>query len=132
MRQHLASAARYVAAGVINALVTYALFVLLLAVLDYALAYTLVFAIGIALGYVLQAKMVFRRSVGWWGRALVAANYLVQYFIGLALISLLVKSFAIDPRIAMLVVLAVTVPLGYAVARSIFLGERCLPASQRR
>jgi putative flippase GtrA len=132
VRQDLASAARYVAAGVINAVITYALFVVLLAVLGYALAYTLVFAIGIALGYVLQAKMVFRRSVGWPGRALVAANYLLQYFIGLALISLLVKSFAIDPRIAMLVVLAITVPLGYVISRAIFLRSARRPACLRR
>jgi putative flippase GtrA len=99
-----------------NTAASYALFLVLELVLMPALAYTIAFAAGIALGYFINAGFVFRS-----GRSLRTATryplvYAGQYIWGLGLLSLL-GGFGVPPALAMIAVIATSVPLTFLLTR---------------
>jgi putative flippase GtrA len=111
---------KFIVAGVINTGTTYVAYLLLLRVLPYWGAYTLSYALGIALGYWLNATQVFGQGTSVRSATLYPLAYVGNYLLGLALLALAVRWLSVPEAIAPLLVLLVTVPVGYMLARLIF------------
>jgi putative flippase GtrA len=110
-------ALRFVIAGAINTAVTYAIYLALLPWSGYALAYTIAYVAGIALSYVLNTWYVFRVRRDLRGLALFPLVYLAQYLIGMLVLSLAVNSFGVPAKFALLISIAITVPMTFLLSR---------------
>ena len=108
---------RFVFAGLMNTGVTLLLFELLRRVMPYLAAYSITYVIGIGLSYWLNANFVFkiRKSV----RNAIAFPlvYVVQYLVGALLLWALVGKLALHPAVAVIVVVASTLPLTFVLTR---------------
>ena len=58
MRQTLRELARFLAAGAVNTALTYAIYLLLLAIAPYLVAYTVAYVSGIAISYLLLSVLL--------------------------------------------------------------------------
>lgn len=100
-----------------NTGVTLLLFELLRRVMPYLAAYSITYVIGIGLSYWLNANFVFkiRKSV----RNAIAFPlvYVVQYLVGALLLWALVGKLALHPAVAVIVVVASTLPLTFVLTR---------------
>jgi putative flippase GtrA len=110
-------ALRFVIAGAINTAVTYAIYLALLPWSGYAVAYTIAYVTGIALSYVLNTWYVFRVRRDLRGLALFPLVYLAQYLIGMLVLSLSVSSFGVPEKFALLISIAITVPMTFVLSR---------------
>ena len=108
---------RFLVGGAINTGLTYVLFLLLDRVLHHSLAYTLAYLAGIALAYVLATTYVFRTGIELRSALRFPGVYALQYLYGLAALSLLVDIVRMPSALAMLVVIATSVPLTFLLAR---------------
>ena len=111
------SFARFLAVGVANTVASYALFVALELALPYLVAYTIAYVAGIVLSYLLNTRVVFRVARSWSTFLRFPLVYALQFILGSTIIVLLVEAFAIGPRVAALVALAVTIPFTYFAAK---------------
>jgi putative flippase GtrA len=111
---------RFLASGAANTLITWAVYAALLLVLPYRWSYTLAYALGIGLAYLLYRYYVFGRSGGRLGPLWVALIYLLQYLLGLALVSFWVQVLLAPIVLAPLFAVAVSLPLTYGLNRWVF------------
>lgn len=93
---------RYGLVGLVNSAFGYTLFILLQLTLGRFVHYTVVLTVSTVLAileaYVLQRWLVFRYTGGWWASLLrFSSVYGVAYLINLALLTLFVETFALDP-----------------------------------
>ncbi|UXI67511.1 GtrA family protein [Tahibacter amnicola] len=116
-RPAIGEGVRFVLAGGLNTVLTYALYYGLLALVDYRLAYALAYVAGIGIAYVLNARFVFRRALGWRSALRYPLIYVAQFLFGVALLHSLVDWLGIDRRWAMVIVIALSVPLSYVLNR---------------
>ena len=120
---------RFVAVGAINTGITFLLYLLLLAFVEYRVAYTIAFVSGIAISYVLNSTFVFPGR----GDAVALMRfplvYLVQYACGWALLTVLVARLGVGEIMAMGIVVGVTVVLTYVLMTWVF-APRPLPAAR--
>ena len=117
MRDALPEFARFLAAGVVNTGVSYAIYLLLLTILPYLAAYTIAYVAGIAISYLLLTRFVFRTD-----RRLVTAVrfplvYIAQYLTGSAVIVLLVETLGVRASIAAIVAIIVSIPVTFVLSR---------------
>lgn len=105
--------ARFGLGGILNSAITYLVFLGLLELAPYQAAYTLAFSLGIALSYLINTTMVFNVESRWKSFVYYAALYVVQYLLGLALVTSLVELADIRPAVASLLALVVLVPTNY-------------------
>ena len=118
---------RYGANGVFNTAVTYALYLLLIKVLDYRVAIVLVYAVGICLSYLVNGAVVFQAR----GRF----AFFVLVYVGLLVVNLLitwslVERFAWSEEFAPLPAVAVVFVLGFVINKYVVFQQR--PAAARR
>lgn len=111
---------KFIASGAFNTLATYLLYLALLPLLPYRWSYTISYIAGIALAYVLYRYVVFGGSGGRYGPLWVALIYLLQYLLGLALVSFWVQILEGPPVWAPAFAVAVATPLSYILNRSVF------------
>jgi len=114
------SVLRFLASGAVNTLLTWAVYAALLQVLPYRWSYTVAYALGIVLAYLLYRYYVFGRSGGRTGPVWVALIYLLQYLLGLGLVSFWVQVLAAPVVLAPLFAVAVSLPLTYLLNRWVF------------
>jgi putative flippase GtrA len=114
---------RFFSAGLANTAASYLLYLLLLYVLPYAASYTLAYAAGIALSYILNSLFVFRRPVALKKALSFPAVYVVQYVLSVLLLRVAVDVFGVEPRLAPLPVVALTVPVTFLLSRVIIRGR---------
>ncbi|MEU6427941.1 GtrA family protein [Microbispora sp. NPDC046973] len=110
--------ARFLIGGAVNTGVTYALFVILSRWLPPSVAYSLVFLSGIALAYLINTAFVFRTRASVGSAVRFPGVYLVQYLVGLGLLTLLVR-LGVDSRAALPLTMCVTVPLTFVMSRHV-------------
>src|SRR3954462_9976186 len=77
--------------GLVNLVLTYAIYLLLRAFLTYPIAYTGSYACGIIISYVLNARYVFKERLQLAKALQYPLVYLAQYLLGLAVLYLLVE-----------------------------------------
>jgi putative flippase GtrA len=108
---------RYLVAGGVNTLATYALLVVLMRVLPYLVAYTTAYVVGIGLGYALQSRFVFGVPIAWRTALRFPLAYVAQYASGALLLWLLVARMTVAPDLAAIVVVAASIPVGFLLNR---------------
>ena len=116
------SFARFLRVGITNTVASYGLFVALEAALPYLVAYAIAYVAGIVLSYLLNTRVVFRVARSWSTFARFPLVYALQFVLGSGIIVLLVEGFALQPRVAALVALAVTIPFTYFAAKLVLRG----------
>jgi putative flippase GtrA len=107
---------RFLIGGLANTGGTYVLFVLLVSWMHPQIAYTLVFIVGIALSYAINTLFVFRSGMSLGSVLRFPVVYAVQYVAGLVLLTVLIN-VGFDSRLAMIVVIALAVPLSFVLIR---------------
>lgn len=113
---------RFAAVGLFNTAAGYVLYLLLLRFLSYAESYALTYAAGIFISYGLNSRFVFRRSLKL-GKALrFPVVYGVQYVLSASALWVAVELLAVDPRIAALLAVALTVPVVFLLSRRVIRG----------
>lgn len=117
---HKSGLLKFIASGAFNTLATYAVYLALLPVLSYRWSYTVSYALGIVLAYVLYRYLVFGASGGRYGPFWVALIYLVQYLLGLGLVSFWVQVLHAPALWAPAFAIAISTPLSYALNRWVF------------
>jgi len=116
--------ARFLLSGGFNTAVTYALYLALLPFLSYRVSYTIAFAGGIVLAYALNRLFVFRAKGTLLTLCLFPLVYILQYGVGLAVVSLWVEWLHGMEWLAPAVAIFVTVPLTFLLCRLLFHGRR--------
>jgi len=112
---------RFLAGGVANTTLTYALFVTLGLLMPPLAAYTISYVAGIGLSYLINTLFVFRTRASLRSALQFPGVYLVQYCLGLAILALLTR-LGIDSRLAMVVVIAVNIPVTFVLTRYVLQG----------
>ena len=105
--------ARFLAVGATNTVVSYAVYLVLLRVIDYRVAYTLAYLVGLALGYWMQARIVFRAPFGTRSAVTYVATYISMYLASVLMLWVAVDLLGVPKPFAMLVALCVTVPTSF-------------------
>ena len=105
--------ARFLAVGATNTVVSYAVYLVLLRVIDYRVAYTLAYLVGLALGYWMQARWVFRAPFGTRSAVAYVATYISMYLASVLMLWVAVDLLGVPKPFAMLVALCVTVPTSF-------------------
>jgi putative flippase GtrA len=114
---------RFILVGLVNLVLTYALYLALGLFLPYPAAYTISYACGILISYLLNARFVFKSPIRISKAAQYPIVYLAQYLLGMALLYLLVELAHVSSRIAPLVIPALTVPATYLLSRYLIRGS---------
>ncbi|MFC1758317.1 GtrA family protein [Planctomycetota bacterium] len=109
---------KFVVSGGLNSALSLAIYWILALFLPYRLAYTIAYICGICISYVLQAKWVFRGRMTLRHVAFPMV-YLVQYVLGIGLLSLLVELLAVPQSLAPLLVIVATLPVTFCLSRSV-------------
>lgn len=115
---------RFLASGVFNTLVTYAVYIGLLSVLPYRWSYTISYLSGIALAYLLSRYFVFKQSGGRYGIIWLGLIYGLQYTIGVLLVSIWVEMLGASALFAPVFAIAISMPLTYLLSRLVFGGRK--------
>lgn len=119
MRFFEREAIRFLLAGGVNTVVTYLIYLLLLHVLPYRVAYSATFVLGIVLGYTLNTHYVFRAKWQWKRLAAYPLVYVVQYLLGVLLLTMLVERGLANEQVAPLVVVVLSLPIVFITSRLI-------------
>ena len=117
MRRVVREFGRFVAAGAVNTIVSYAIYLTLLQWMPYLAAYTIAYAVGIGISYLLLTRFVFGAP-----RRLATAMrfplvYVAQYLTGSAIILLLVEAWGIRSSIAAIVAIIGSIPVSFLLSR---------------
>lgn len=119
MRYFNSDKMRFLLAGGINTILSYAFYVFFLLFFHYAIAYTISCILSIVISYLLNTKFVFRSHYSWSRFFAFPLVYLVQYFVGLVLLHLVIEFLHVRPLLAPIVVVAITWPITYLLSRYI-------------
>ena len=103
--------------GAINTLLGLVLYWLLLRWMSHTLAYAISYVAGIVFSAAMNARFTFRTALTARSFVLFAAWTLGLYAFNALFLELLVRYVGIDPKYAVLVVIAVAVPLGFIGSR---------------
>lgn len=117
MRFFSAQFVRFVVVGGANTVIGYGLYLLANRWLDYRWAYTVSYAAGIGISYLLNSWFVFRAPMSLRTFLRFPLVYAAQYVAGLVIIWCVVDRLGLPESIAPLFVVALTVPLTYALSR---------------
>jgi putative flippase GtrA len=110
---------RFLLVGGSNTLLGYALYYLLLGFIPYLYAYTVSYCIGIMFSYVMNSRFVFHQPLSLARFLQFPIVYVIQYGLGVAILWLLVGQLSISPELAMLGVVAATIPVTFLTSRFI-------------
>lgn len=112
-----ATALRFLAGGIANTLATLLLYWALLTVLPPHPAYAISFVAGIGLGYLINTGFVFGARRTWRNFAAFPLVYFAGYVAGAGVLELATARFGVDPHLAPLFSVAVSVPLTFVLMR---------------
>lgn len=111
---------RFLLSGAVNTAATYVLYLLLIRLLPYRTSYTIAFIAGIALAYGLNRFFVFRSKGGLSTVTLFPAVYLLQYLLGLGIVSFWIETLGWYVELAPLAAITLTIPLTFLLSRRLF------------
>lgn len=109
--------ARFLLVGATNTLLSYLVFLFLLNFLAYLPAYSIAYCTGVAISYFLNVYFVFKKRVSLASFLKFPIVYIIQYGLGAAILWLLVDSAGMAPALAMIGVIAATIPITFLASR---------------
>lgn len=99
------------------AVVTYGLYILLLAWTGYLVAYVIAYALGIVLAYVSNAVLVFKQPINRRSALSFPLVYIVQFLLGLLVLRALVEWFQVPEWLGLGLSVLITLPITYLMSR---------------
>jgi len=120
--------ARFIVVGGCNTLASYAVYLLLLLVIDYRIAYTIAYAAGLASGYWANARFVFRAPLKPRSALAYLASYGLTYLAGVGTLYVAVDLLGGAKALGMLAALLVSVPLSYRLLTRSFSQPAATPS----
>ena len=114
---------KFIFFGVVNAALSYVIYVILVFFLAYPTAYTIAYLAGIFISYYLNSRFVFKSEMRLTKAMQYPVVYIVQYVIGISLLYLLVELCEINKVIAPVFVVIVTIPVTFVLSRFIIKGR---------
>ena len=108
---------RFLLVGGANTAVSYAIYLLLLLVVDYRIAYTGAFVAGLVGGYLMHARFVFDARPGVRSATAYLAIYAAMYLVSLLVLYVAVERLGVPKPLGMLAALAFTVPASFLLMR---------------
>jgi putative flippase GtrA len=117
--KHAREIAVFLAVGVSNTVLTYAVYYGLLHLVHYKWAYTGSFLVGLLFTGLLNIRVTFAHHPTLLAWIAFAAYYTAYYLINLALLHLLIEGLSIDQRLGPLVLLPIVVPINFVMMRLI-------------
>ena len=115
---------RFLVVGAANTLLTIALYQLLLPAIGHVAAYGLSYIAGVAIGYRLYARHVFAAQTSPRAFAGFALLYVCAGLIGGGLNTVLIESLGVHARLAILITVAVMLPVNYLGSRAMITRPR--------
>ena len=112
-------ALRFLFAGAVNTIATYAIYLALLTLFNYTLAYTIAYLAGIVISYLLNTTFVFRVTRTAANMATFPLVYLVQYLLGALVLNIAVRWMGISDRFALIASIVVTIPVTFFLSRAL-------------
>lgn len=119
-RLHEFSFARFLASGAFNTLFTYALYLMLLNIINYKASYTITYIFGIFLSYILNRYFVFKSTTGSRSILLYPLVYVAQYLTSMGILWLWVDYLHLNEKAAPLIAILITIPITYLLSKAIF------------
>lgn len=117
----VAQGARFVAVGAANTLGTLLLYQLLLLLLPYGYAYALAWLLGLVFVNIAYPRFVYGKARATRREAMLNSSfYLLSFGVSWVLLYFCTGILGVNPRLSILLVLAVTVPLNFLVTRLIY------------
>jgi putative flippase GtrA len=104
---------RFLITGGVNTLLTYLIYLALIAITDYRTAFTSSFIAGIFIAYSLNALFVFKTALSLRKMIQYPLIYAFQYGTGLLLLGILIENFGVDKRFAPLINLILLTPITF-------------------
>ena len=115
---------RFLLVGLANTFIGCAVYLAFVSFLSHTLAYGIAFVAGTASAATLHARITYGVPLRRSSFALTAMFYLISYLANAAVLELVVRGLGIDKRMAILAVVAVSVPITFFVTRIIYKGAR--------
>ena len=110
---------RFLVGGVLNVVVGYGSYLILLHWFRYEVSYAVAYVLGIVVSYVFSALYVFRQPMRWRSAFRYPLVYLLQFLLGLILLKILVELAHMPQRFAPLAVAVLTIPATFLASRTI-------------
>ena len=110
---------RFLIGGILNVVVGYGGYLVLLHWFRYEVAYAIAYVLGIAVSYVFSARYVFRQPMRWRSALRYPLVYLLQFLLGLVLLKILIEVMHMPQRFAPLAVAVLTIPATFLASRTI-------------
>lgn len=114
---------RFLIGGVVNTVLTFALYWLLMLVVSYQVAYAASYCLGIALSYAINSRMVFRVRYSARSAILFPLVYLAGYLAGAAVLAIGVRVLGVNPWLAPVLSICATLPLTYLLTRLVLVAR---------
>jgi len=114
---------RFLLVGGANTAMSYAVYLLLLLVVDYRVAYTGAYAAGLVGGYLMHARFVFDARPGVRSVASFLATNAAMFLVSLGVVYVAVDRLSVPKPLGMLAALAFTVPATFVLLRWGFGGQ---------
>ncbi|QGF23578.1 GtrA family protein [Raineyella fluvialis] len=105
--------------GLVNTVVSYAVYLGLRLVVPYLAAYVLGWLVGVGVSFLLNCRFTYRVAPTWRGLVLFPLSSLPNIVLSSAGVVLMVEVLGWDQRVAPLVATVLAVPVGYLIARTI-------------
>ncbi|WP_373233121.1 GtrA family protein [Cohnella sp.] len=113
---------KFIIGGVLNTLLGYAVYLLLLLVMSYEFSYVFSYIIGILISYLINSIFVFRVSLSLKKLLSFPIVYLVQLFLGYMLMYVIIELLNINEIVAPLLVTITTIPVTFVLSRRVIKG----------
>lgn len=110
---------RFLIGGMLNLVVGYGGYLLLLHWISYEIAYVISYVFSVCVSYIFSALFVFRQPLRARSALLYPLVYLAQFLLGFALLRLLVEILHFSTWIAPLLVSILTIPVTFLMSRII-------------
>jgi putative flippase GtrA len=114
---------KFLLSGAANTLVTYVFYLWLLNWLPYRLSFSISFFTGIVLAYLLARYVVFQKPAGRLGPVWMLLIYVLQYLLGLFMVTIWVKGLSAPPFLAPIFATLCSLPVTYLLSRRVFRGR---------
>ena len=108
---------RFLFAGGLNSVTTYAAYLVLLPLIGYAIAYSVTYVGGIFFAYYLSARLVFRRPLQWRHAIQYPLVYVLQYGLGITLMTALIEGLHLHAEYVPPLVIVITLPFTFWLSR---------------
>lgn len=108
---------RFLVGGILNVIVGYGSYLILLHWFRYEVAYAIAYVVGIIVSYIFSALYVFRQPMHWRSALIYPLVYLLQFLIGLAMLRILIEAAHMPQRLAPLAVAVLTIPATFLASR---------------